>query len=86
MKELIELRSVAGITELSAVAPGRSHPRFVLGKLTGATALGLLSVLVNQQLTFDCGNLGVYYAVAVQLTTASEGDVLYLIGEYFRLG
>ena len=41
--------------------------------------------LVNQQLAFDCSNLRVNHAKAVQLTTASEGDVLYMIGEYFWL-
>src|ERR1044072_4337278 len=43
-----------------------------------------LRVLINQQLGFDCSNLCVNHAKAVQLTTASEGDVLYMIGKYFR--
>lgn len=79
MKELIELRCL--------IAPGRSHPAFVLGKIDPALPRSvLLSVLVNQQLAFDCSNLRVNHAKAVQLTAASEGDVLYMIGEYFRLG
>ena len=40
--------------------------------------------LVNQQFSFDCSNLRVNHAKAVQLTAASEGDVLYMIGQYFR--
>jgi len=37
------------------------------------------SVLVTQQLGFDCGDLRVNHAVTVQLTTASEGKMLYMI-------
>jgi hypothetical protein len=79
----IKLCAVAGITEPSAVAPGQSHPAFVFGEVDpGITALGSVS---SEQLAFDCGNLRVNHAKAVQLTTASEGEVLYMIGEYFRL-
>jgi hypothetical protein len=42
--------------------------------------------LVIQQLDLDCGNLRVDHPKAVQLTTASEGEVLQMVGEYFRLG
>jgi hypothetical protein len=44
------------------------------------------SVLVNQQLTFDCSNLSVNHSKAVHFTATSEGDVLYMIRQYFRLG
>ena len=79
--------NVVGITEPSAVAPGQSHSRVRFGEIDPALPRSvLMDVLVNQQLAFDCGNLGVDHAKAVQLTAASEGDVLYMIGEDFRLG
>jgi hypothetical protein len=80
----IELCS--GITEPSAVAPGQFHSRVRFGEIGPALPRLVLFVLVNQQLAFDCGDLGVNHAKAVQLAAASEGDVLYIIGKYFRLG
>ena len=41
-------------------------------------------LLSSEQLGFDYGNLLVNHAETVQLTAASEGDVLYVIGKYFR--
>ena len=38
-----------------------------------------------QQLAFNCGNLRVNHAIAVQLSAASEGEVLYMIGKHFRI-
>ena len=73
----IELCS--GITEPSAVAPCQSHSHGCFGRIDPALPLG--SVLVNQQLSFDCSNLRVDHAKAVQLTAATEGDVLYMIGK-----
>ena len=52
----------------------------------GTLTLMLILSLVNQQLSFDCSNLHVNHAKAVQLTAASEGDVLYMISKYFWLG
>ena len=77
----IKLRVVAGVTVPSAVAPGRSDP-YVRCR---ARYCLIQSVLVIQQLGFDCGDLRVNHAVTVQLTTASEGQMLYMIGEHFRL-
>ena len=41
-------------------------------------------MLINQQLAFDCSNLRVNHAETVQLTAACEGEMLYMIGQYFR--
>ena len=77
MKELIELHSVADITEPSRGSAESISSCVCFGKIDPLLPrLILLSVLVNQQLAFECGNLRVNHAKAVQLTAASEGDVL----------
>ncbi len=80
--DAIELCSVANITEPSAVAPGQSPSRVRFGEIDPALPRSVL--LSSEQLVFDCGNLRVNHAKAIQLTAAREGDVLYMIGQYFR--
>ena len=82
--DAIELCSGVGITEPSAVAPGQSNSRVRIGEIDPALPRSVL--LSSEQLAFDCGNLRVNHAEAVQLTAALEGNVLYMIGKYFRLG
>ena len=43
-------------------------------------ALPCSVLLSSEQLDFDCGNLRVNHAKAIQLTAAREGNVLYMIG------
>jgi hypothetical protein len=49
---------------------------FIREPISQREAPRALFILVNQQLTLDCGNLCVNHAKAVQLTAASEGDAL----------
>ena len=69
---------VTDITEPSAVAPGQSLSRIRVGEFDPALPRSVL--LSSEQLDFDCGNLRVNHAKAIQLTAAREGNVLYMIG------
>ena len=60
------------------VVLGRGHDRTERYRARSCLSL---ERLVNQQLAFECSNLRVNHAKAVQLTAAGEGEVLYMIGE-----
>ena len=73
----INVRSVAVITEPSAgsIAP-----------VLPCSVLFVQSMLVNQQLILDCGNLRVDHAVTVQPGAATECHMLDVVRQYFRIG